>query len=237
LSAGEPFYVWLLLKNESEAALRVAPVYFLSRDYLEFDIQGDDGRLIKPTYGAADISSRIETDDFELVPPGGITGQEVLFSPLLPEGMDYIYGLTPGCYDFEATIHLHSFESRIIWEQGPRPVAGTFTSQKRHVCIAKPRPETIVTFRALLSSADFEEVIEALNYFANVQDEEAALKIRELAGDPRGWLARFPSPFHILAALRVQPDSAANLPYFKEALGTRYEDFAREGIQMIKERG
>lgn len=230
---GEPFVLRALLLNESSFEVQVAPVFFLSHDHLELEILGTNGDRLPTPSGALETCSRVDRDWFTVLGLGEFIGADFEIAPDLAQSINYIYGLEEGCYQVQAHLHLHDFAECFDRPLEPTPIQGRITSNSQGLCFSAPLPARVERFRNQLDADSMEKVVEALLYFSNVSDPAASAKIRALLSPPKNWPSRFPDEYHALTALRRQHDPE-NAPYFREALGGRFDALAAEALAALE---
>lgn len=222
---GEPFNYRVLLINRGAKRVRVLPIFFHSRDFLQVT-PISCGSTAESASFTADFEAGLTRDDFVVLGLDSLVGQEFLVSPNRP--FEYMYGLTQGACRLRATLHLHSFSEHFRWETRPA-VEAVLQSNTAQITFAPPLEESVMRRRSQLQASDLAEVSEALAYFSSVQAQGVGDDIMSLLGVPQGWTRRFHDPAGAIWALRRNAPKAASR-YFEAARSSRYRDLALEAL-------
>jgi hypothetical protein len=225
---GEPFRYRVLIVNRGDDRVRLLPIFFHSRDYLEVTAV-DCGVQAEPAAFTVDFESGLDRGDFVILGSGSFVGQEFLVTPEQP--LEYIYGLSEGTCRLRAQIQLHSYPQRFSWNMLP-PVDTNLESDGTEVTFGPPLEETVARRRKQLHSSDLMKVSEALAYFSSVRSPGVEAELMNILGKPQGWTARFHDPVVAIWALRRNAGEAA-LEYFKDALSSRHHQVALEAIEQV----
>lgn len=226
---GEPFRYRVLLINRGGDRVRVLPIFFHSRDYLEITPVGC-GAEVEPSALTADFESGLERGDFVVLGLDSFVGQEFLVTPEQP--LEYIYGLAEGTCRLRAVLRLHSFSERFSWDVLSPPDT-TLESNITAVTLTPPLEQTIARRRRQLQSSDLKTISEAMAYFSSVSAEGVGAELMNILGSPRGWTERFHDPVGAIWALRRNAGEDA-LEYFNEALASRHRKLAVEAIEQVR---
>lgn len=229
VALGEPFRYRVLIVNRGHERIRVLPIFFHSRDYLEI-LPVACGAEAEPAAFTVDFASGLDRDDFVVLGLDSLVGQEFVVTPDQP--LEYIYGLAEGTCQLRAVLQLHSFRERFSWDTLP-PVETTLKSNIAAVTFGPPLKQTVARRRKQLHSSDLTEISEALAYFSSVSAQRVGTELMTILGSPQGWTERFHDPVGAIWALRRNASEGA-LDYFREALASRHRQLALEAIEHVR---